>query len=159
MGLVRAASVSAATILPATFTVDTLPTPTDALVGTYARVSDLFGEKTDLVLCAKSGAALYWQPVRPVYAKTMSADQSQSLHALKSPSVLFLTGNVSANRTITLPAVGAWPGAEFEIAMEGTFAALTTLNLMGTGLGSGLAVLAGARRRVFFDGGSWRQFT
>jgi len=146
-------------IIPGEYTVATLPTPDSSMVDRYARVTDLFGDKRDLVLCSQVGGNYFWQPIRPTYAKSMSGNQSMTLTALKNPSVLFLTGTLSANRTLTLSTDLAYPGATFEIAMEGTLG-LFGLNIAGLDGGSLLSLLFGGRRRVFFDGSSnsWKQF-
>lgn len=139
-----------------TYTVDTKPVPSAALVGKYARITDLFSEKTDLLLCSNSGSSYYWQPVRPVYAKEMAINGAMTLTPLKTPSVIFATAGVNSAFNLTLSNANAWPGASFEIAMDGL---LGSLNILGTGLGSGIGVLLGARRRLFWTGSQWKQFT
>lgn len=46
-------------ILPNLFTVDTLPAAADNL-DRYARVTDLFGSKRDLVLASRVGTVAFW---------------------------------------------------------------------------------------------------
>src|SRR5262249_14824332 len=129
-----------------TFIIDTLPTPNAGLVGKYARVTDLFGEKTDLLLCSNLGSSYYWQPVRTIYAKSASiAGANMTLTPLKSASVMFLTGTLVANRTVQLSETGVWPGCSFEIAMDGTLG-LFTLTILGVNLGAGLSLLLSGRR-------------
>jgi hypothetical protein len=144
-----------------TYLIDTLPAPTASMIGKYARVTDLFGEKTDLLLCSNLGTKYYWQPVRPTYAKAVvvtTATPNIPLTPLKSPSVLYITGTLGAGRSMMLSDINAWPGASFEIAMDATL--LGTLNIVGTGLGSGVGVLLGSRKRLFYTAeGKWQQFT
>ena len=112
-----------------------------------------FGEKNDLVLCSAYGSKFFWQPVRPAWPNTsaMSVDQNMALRPLRSPSVVRLTGTMTANRTITFDKTMAWPGCQFEIAMDGVLG-LFGLTLAGLALGATLSLLAAGRRRVVFDG-------
>lgn len=137
-----------------------LPVPSAEMVGLYARLTDLYSEKTDLVLCSAYGAGNYfWQPVRPLWMNTapVSANQDLTLFPLRSPSVLRLTGTMTANRTITPSKVGAWPGCQFEIAMEGTLG-LFGLTIAGLSLGSTLQLLLNGRRRIIFDGTDYQSY-
>lgn len=140
--------------------VTALPTPTADYLNMYATVVDLFGEKEDNVLCSRLGTDYFWQPVRPIHSKSMSASAANmTIYPLRSPSVLFLTGTLLANRTLSLDTTGVWPGCTREIAFDGALG-LFTLNILGTGLGSGLGVLLGGRRRFFYEWGvGWKQFT
>ena len=149
--------IPGAQILQGLFQVATLPTPDASLVGTYARVSDLFGDKTDLVLCmAYAGPVYRWQPVRPQWAKTISVPGSNmTLSALSSPSILRITGTMTANRTITPDTTLAYPGHMYEIKMDGTLG-LFTLTLAGLDLGATLSLLFGATRRIVFDGSAYQ---
>ena len=146
--------------LPGEYTVDTLPTPSAANVDLYARVTDLFGVKRDLVLCSQVGGQYFWQPIRPTFARSISADQSLTLVPLKTPSVLFLGGSpLTAQRNYALSDVNAYPGASFEIAMD-VGLGLFGLNITGLLGGATLAMLLNGRRRVFYDAdaGGWKQF-
>lgn len=151
-------SRSASNLIDGAYTVDTLPIPSAEMVDKYARVSDLFGEKRDLVLCSQVGSSYFWQPVRPQYAKNVSlASADVTLTALKSPSVLLAAGTLAANRSITLSNTMAYPGASFEVGFDGA------LGLFGIAikneLGSTLAALiSGGRKRYFFADGSWQTF-
>jgi len=136
------------TILPGTFTVDTLP-PASSNIGKYARVADLFGGKFDLVLASSTGALTYWQPVRPTYGSAPVALTSDvTILPLKMPTVIRFTGTISlgVTRNITVSTALAWPGAQQEILMTGTI--LGALNILGTGLGSALSVLTGGYRKL-----------
>jgi hypothetical protein len=147
-------SVSA--ILPAVYTVETLPAPSAQYKGVYAKVSNLFGEKYDLVLCSVYGSTYFWQPVRPFWARSMVVGANMTLTPLKSPSLLRLTGSLAGNRTITFDPAGAWPGCEFEIAFDGALG-LYSLNILGLDLGATLGLLLGGRRRIVFDGNAYQQ--
>lgn len=136
-----------------------LPVPTADMVGQYARVTDLFGEKTDLVLCSAYGSNYFWQPVRPLWMNTapVSSNQNITLYPLRSPSVLRLTGTMTANRTITPDKALAWPGCQFEIAMDGSLG-LFNLTIAGLSLGSTLALVLNGRRRIIFDGTDYQAY-
>lgn len=151
-------------LLPGTYTVAAaqgaaggLPIPDATMVGKYARVTDLFGEKTDLMLCSVYGTNYFWQPVRPFWARSMAGNASMTLSPLKTPSLLRLTGTLTAARTLTLDPTNAWPGCEFEVAFDGTLG-LFGLTIAGLDLGATLAVLAGGRRRVVFDGSAYQSY-
>ena len=134
-------------------TVDGLPVPSASNVGKYGRVADLFGEKTDLVLCSRYGSSFFWQPVRPTWPNTaaMPADADRTLLPLKSPSIIRLTGSMSATRTLTLSKTGAWPGCSFDVQMTGTLG-IFGINIAGLALGATLGLVLNATRRVYFDG-------
>lgn len=144
-------------LMDGSYTVDTLPAPTVDNLGSYARVTDLFGEKTDLVLCSKYGSTFFWQPVRPVWAKSMSGNANMTLTPLKSPSIIRLTGTLTANRTINLDQTYVWPGCEFEIAFDGTLG-IFGLNIAGLDLGATLSLVLGGRRRVVWDGTAYQSY-
>ena len=140
--------------------VQALPVASETYLNMYATVVDLFGEKEDNVLCSRLGTSYFWQPVRPIHSKSMSAAAANmTVYPLRSPSVLFLTGTLLGNRTVTLDETSVWPGCTREIAFDGALG-LFSLNILGTGLGSGLGVLLGGRRRFFYEWGvGWKQFT
>lgn len=148
-----------AIVLPGMMTVDTLPTPSADNVGRYALVSDLFGEKRDYVLCSSVGQKYFWQPVRPIYAKSASADQNMVLTPLKTPSVLYFTGAPVGTRALNLSTNLVYPGASFELAFDGSLG-LGSLTLSGLILGSTLSMALGGRTRVFYDAdaGGWKKF-
>lgn len=146
-------------ILPGTYTIDTLPDPADN-VGGYARVMDLFGEKTDLVLASASAGTAYWQPVRPIYSKTIPVAADMTLLPLKHPSVQFLTGTVGigVTRKVTLSTTLAWPGATFEVRND--MSGLGGLQVLGLSLGAVLSVVFGTQQRFFYElGVGWKQFS
>lgn len=143
-------------IVPGTFTVDTLPTPSATYVDLYARVTDLFGEKRDLVLCSLVGSTYFWQPVRQIYAKSLVAT-NMSLVPLKTPSILRMTGTLAASKTISLDTTNAWPGTQFEVAFDGLLG-IFSLTITGLDLGATLSMLAGSRKRVFFDGVAYQSY-
>lgn len=138
------------------YTVDTLPTPDASNLDRYARVTDLFGEKRDLVLCSQVGGVYFWQPVRATYAKSIAGNVDTTLTTLKSPSVVFMTANLTANRTVTLSTTNAYPGATFEVAMQGTLG-INTLTIAGLALGATVSMILGGRKRFFYDT-AWREF-
>lgn len=144
-------------IMPGTYTVDTLPAPNASNLGSYARVSDLFGSKTDLVLCSLSSGTYFWQPVRAFWPQTMSGDQTMTVTPLKNGSLLRLTGTLTASRTITLSKTNAWPGAQFEFAFDGALG-IYSLTVAGLDLGATLSLVLGGRRRVYYDGANYQSF-
>jgi hypothetical protein len=145
-------------VLPGDFTVDTLPAPADN-IGKYARVTDLFGVKTDLVLASKSGTMSFWQPVRPVFA-AKAAIADMTLTALKSPSVLILDGSVGlgVTRTITLSNSLAFPGASFRFKNRGSL--VGALRIGNVNLGAFLSLATGGSQEFYFDAtDGWVQVT
>lgn len=150
------------TILPASYTVDTLPDPA-ANMGKYARVTDLFGATTDLVLAAQTGALSYWKPVRPVFAAKQTVSANITLQALKSPSVLLLDGNVplGTTRTLTLSDTLAFPGASFRIKQRNTLGTiLGALNVLNVNLGTPVSIITGGSQEFIWDAtDKWVQVT
>lgn len=161
-GLATQASLDAlaaktAVVLDGSFTVDTLPTPSAQYLDKYARVTDLFGAKRDLVLCSMVDSTYFWQPVRKEYAKTLALTTDVTLTTLKSPTIILAAGTLLANRTINLSNTYAYPGASFEVGFDGNLGlfGITIKNALGATLGS---LLAGGRKRYFFADGAWQNF-
>jgi len=150
------------TILTSDYTVDTLPDPA-ANIGKYARVTDLFGGTTDLVLASRTGALSYWKPVRPVFAAKQTVAANMTLQALKSPSVLLLDGNVplGTTRTMTLSNSMAFPGASFRIKQRNTLGTiLGALNVLNVNLGTPVSILTGGTQEFVYDlADGWVQVT
>ena len=150
------------TVLPGVYTVDTLPDPA-ANMDMYATVSDLFGAKRDKVLASRVGTLAFWQPVRPIFAATLTPASDMTLTPLKSPSVVYLSGTIGtgATRTLTLATAFAFPGASFEV--RNNMSGLGTLKIAGLAIGSLLTILTiltNGSQRFYFDAASgWVQFS
>jgi len=141
------------TILAADYTVDTLPDPA-ANIGKYARVTDLFGSTTDLVLAARTGALTYWKPVRPVFAAKQTVSANMTLMPLKTPSILLLDGTVplGTTRTVTLSTALAFPGASFRFKQRsGLGSILGALNVLGVYGGTPVSILTGGSQEFVYD--------
>ncbi len=151
-----------AALLPGTFTVDTLPDAVESL-DMYARVTDLFGVKRDLVLASRVGDVAFWQPVRPVFAAKMAAAADMTLVPLKRASVLLLEGNVpiGTNRKITLSNNRAFPGASFRMRQRSALGSiLGTLQVLNVNLGTPVALLTGGVQEFVYDAADgWVQVT
>lgn len=132
--------------------------PAAANVGKYARVTDLFGELATTMISESSSSGSYWRPTRTDFTKSIAITANMTLWALKSPPTLRLTGSNLPSRTITLDKTGAWPGARFDLAFDGTLAVLQTLTILGLELGATIGLLTGNRVRMRYDGAEWRQF-
>lgn len=150
---------SAPVILPGLYTVATLPTPSSTYVDMYARVSDLYGEKRDLVLCSQGPSGYYWQPVRPVYCKSLAASGLTTLTPLQTPSVLFITGTLLASQTINLSQVNAFPGAMFQVKFTGLLG-IFGITIAGLDAGATLSLLLNGARSMAYDGSTstWKEF-
>lgn len=150
---VSAAMQSQAVILPDNYTVDTLPAAASN-IGRYARVTDLFGVKTDLVLASIANGTAFWQPVRPTFAAKQTVAANMTLTALKTPSVLLLEGNVplGTTRTITLSPTLAFPGASFRLKQRNTLGTiLGALNVLNVNLGTPVSILTGGTQEFVYD--------
>lgn len=143
-----------AVILPDNYTVDTLPNPA-SMVGKYARVTDLFGATTDLVLAAKTGSLSYWKPVRPDFAGKQTVTADMVLTALKVPSTLLLDGTVplGTTRKITLSNNLAFPGASFRFKQRGggLGTILGTLQVLNVNLASTVSIVTGGTQEFVYD--------
>lgn len=141
-------------VLPDNYTVDTLPDPA-GLVGKYARVTDLFGATTDLVLAARTGAVSYWKPVRPDFAGKQTVSADMTLTALKMPSVLLLDGTVplGVTRKITLSNNLAFPGASFRFKQRGggLGSILGVLQVLNVNLASTVSIVTGGTQEFVYD--------
>jgi hypothetical protein len=141
------------TVLPGSYTVDTLPNPSQYL-NKYARVTDLFGSTTDLVLAAVTNSTYYWKPVRPVFAAKQTVSADMTLTALKSPSVLLLEGSVplGTTRNITLSPTLAFPGASFRLKQRNTLGTiLGVLNILNVNLSTPVSLITGGTQEFVYD--------
>lgn len=159
----QAAVAAASAILPDPYTVDTLPDPALNL-DRYARVTDLFGSKRDLVLASMVGGFAFWQPVRPVYAAKQAVAADMTLVPLKTPSVLLLDGNVplGTTRKITLSVERAFPGASFRFKPRGGLlgSILGSLQVLNVNLGTPVSILTGGTQEFVYDlADGWVQVT
>jgi len=150
-------NLTTAKFLPDEYTVATLPTPSQQWLGYYAKVTDLYGDKRDLVLCTRSGTKYNWEPVRPIYAKSMEIAGDVTLYPLKSPSVVFMTGTLAAARKVNLSNEMAWNGCQFEVAFDGVLG-LGSLGVLGAGITTAIPFLTGSRKRFVFDGSVWKVY-
>lgn len=140
-------------ILPDLYTIDTLPAASDN-VDFYARVTDLFGSKRDLVLASSVGGTAFWQPVRRDFAAKQTVTGNMTLTALKSPSILLLDGNIGlgTTRTITLSTNLAFPGASFRMKQRNTLGTiLGALNVLNVNLGTPVSILTGGTQEFVYD--------
>jgi len=157
-----AAQVAAAVPL-GTFTVATLPAPTAAIVGRLAKVTDLFGDQFDTVRCCAVGTFYFWKPQSSDSARNFAMTADMLVKPLTYPQGLRLTGTIGLGtvRKLTLDVEGGWPGCCKEISAGGLGSILGTLNVLGSGLGSGIGLLTGAYKKFMLDysGGalSWIQ--
>lgn len=131
--------------------------------GKYARVSDLWGAVDGVMRCGYNGRIFYWEPTtQPQLIGQMPVTGSTTIQPLSSFPILELTGAIPLGNTFNVTAGldYAWPGAikEFRGSMTSL---LGSLNILGTGIGSTLAMALGGNRRIgCYDNGSalvWRQ--
>lgn len=147
-----AATVAAAIPL-GTFSVATLPAPTAAIVGRLAKVTDLFGDQFDTVRCCAVGSFYFWKPQSSDSARNYTLTGDMTVKPLTYPQGLRLNGSigVSVLRKVTLDVEGGWPGCCKEISAGGLGTILGTLNVLGTGLGSGVGLLTGNYKKFMLD--------
>ncbi len=131
--------------------------------GKYCRVSDLWGAVDGVMRCGYNGRIYYWEPTtQNQLVGQLPAASSMTVQPLSSFPILELTSNIALGNTVNITAGldYAWPGAikEFRGSMTSL---LGTLNIIGTGIGSTLAMALGGNRRIgCYDNGSalvWRQ--
>lgn len=122
--------------------------------GMYARVSD-YGGYVDRVLRCDffSDVGYYqWTPTLPEYGRSMPITGDMTLWPLKSPTSIILTGTIptATTRRVTLETTNGRPGEIKEIK-AGLTSLLGTLNILGTGLGSGVSLLLGGYQKFVLD--------
>lgn len=135
-----------------------------SLKGRYAQVSDLWGAGIFGVMrCGYNQRIYYWEPTtQPQLIGQMPATTSTTIQPLSSFPIIELTGTIPLGNTVNVTAGldYAWPGAikEFRGSMTSL---LGSLNILGSGIGSTLAMALGGNRRIgCYDNGSalvWRQ--
>lgn len=133
--------------------------------GKYARVSDLWGAVDGVLRCGYNGRIYYWEPTTQpqlVGQMAVNGNGASTVQPLSSFPILELTGAIPLGNTFNVTAGldFAWPGAikEFRGSMT---TLLGALNILGTGIGSTLAMALGGNRRIgCYDNGTalvWRQ--
>lgn len=135
-----------------------------ALKGKYAQVTDLWGAGIFGVMrCGYNQRIYYWEPTtQPSLIGQMAVTGSATIQPLSSCPIVELTGTIPLGNTFNITAGldFAWPGAikEFRGSMTSLLGAL---NILGTGIGSTLAMALGGNRRIgCYDNGTalvWRQ--
>lgn len=125
--------------------------------GKYARVTN-YGGAIDRVLRCDYDQNLnyyFWTPTRGEYGRTLPLTSDMTLKRLLSPSSVVLSGTVSlgVTRNITIDTANATPGEIIEIKAPGAGIA-GSLNILGTGLGSAISLLAGSYQKYMIDGSS-----
>jgi hypothetical protein len=126
-----------------------------ARVGMYAVVSNLYssvsGSTTNEVArCGATGSTYYWRPQRTDYSATVAyTGGSLPLTPLLTPPVLYLTGTLASNGTITPSTVNAWPGEQFQIIETGALG-LFSLQIGGL-LGTALNFITGGTRTMTYS--------
>ncbi len=135
------------------YTVATLPAPAASNLGRNAIVTDLFGNRYGRVRCESVGSFYFWQPQSSDSFGNVATASNVTVTPLGYAQTLNLTGSLAAGvtRTITLSTVGGWPGAIKEIHSDTTLGLGAALNIVGTGLGSGLSLLAGGYKKYGLD--------
>lgn len=125
-------------------------------VGNYARVSDLWGSVRSVMTCEYDGANYYWRPQRTDYATANTTTSgSVNLTPLVTSPVVFMTGTLTGNLTLTPSATNAWPGAQFTVNMNGVLG-LFGITLSGLVGGGTLSLLLGGTRTLTYTAAGWR---
>jgi hypothetical protein len=126
-----------------------------ALLGKYARVTDLYGSADEVMRCSSNGTSYYWRPQRTDYAITSTATSGAiTLTPLLSAPQQFFTGTLLGNMTVTPSATNAWPGAQFTLTMNGILG-LFSLTVNGL-IGSSVPILTGTTRVFTYTAAGWR---
>lgn len=121
-----------------------------ARLATYAVVSDLYsgttGSSTNEVLrCGQSGTLYYWRPQRTDYSAAVTfTGGTLTLSPLLTPPVMYLTGTMAANGTITPSTTYAYPGQQFQVVQAGTLG-LFSIQIGGLA-GGALSLVTGGTR-------------
>lgn len=123
-------------------------------VGSYAVVSDLYSAVTnsntnEVLRCGQSGSLYYWRPQRTDYSATVPfTSGAMTLNPLMTPPVLYLTGTMTGNATITPSTTYAYPGQQFAITHTGTLG-LFSVQIGGL-LGGALSIVTGGTRIITY---------
>ncbi len=123
-------------------------------LGKYAKVTDLWGSVYGVMRCSKNSSGRHWWATtdQEEFAVRNSGSPSgtTTMQPLAIPQIMLWNGSgpgtlITGNVTVGL--TGAYPGLvkQFE---NGFGAFLGALNILGTGLGSGLASLLGSTTKI-----------
>lgn len=130
-----------------------------SLVGKYARVNDLWGSVTTVMICEADTSGFYWRPQRTDYAAapvTMTTGNMPLIPLVTAP-VINLTGTLTGNVTITPQTTNVWPGATFTVSSSSTIGVLLGININGlVGAGTVPLLSGGIRTITYFSGSGWK---
>jgi len=129
-----------------------------AMRGKYVRVSNYAGY-VDRVLRCDFDANLnlyFWNPTQAEYGRSIALPASGGMvlkRLLSPPSIVLTGGGLLGGNSVTIDLANARPGEIIEIKKDGT-TLLSALNILGTGLGSGVALLVNGYQKYVVDGSS-----
>lgn len=124
--------------------------------GMYARVSDLWGNVSTVMICEFDGTNYYWRPQRTDYAVTSTQTSgSMSLVPLITAPDISLQQTLVGAMTITPTTTNAWPGCMFRIRAPSSLGvfSLTITGLIG---GATSSILGGGDKTVVYTSSGWR---
>lgn len=123
----------------------------------YARVSDLYGAASSLMVCEASMGQHYWRPQRTDYAAAAATTSgSVTLTPLLSAPTTIFTGTLLGSVNIVPSTTNVWPGARFEVVANGVLG-LFNISIGGLVGGGTVPLLSGSSRIItYVQGSGWR---
>lgn len=124
--------------------------------GMYARVSDLWGSVSTVMICESDGVTFYWRPQRTDYAvPSTQTSGTMNLIPLISAPVTVLQSTLIGAMTITPTNTNVWPGCTFVVHAP---ASLGLFSITITGLIGGLtsAILGGSAKSIVYTSSGWK---
>lgn len=123
--------------------------------GKYVRISN-YGGYVDRVLRCDYDQSLdyyFWTPTQPEYGRSMPVTGNMTLSRMITPQSVVLTGSIAlgVTRNVTIDIANGRPGEIIEMK-AGLSSLLGGLNILGTGLGSGVSILLGGYQKYLIDG-------
>ena len=127
-------------------------------LGKYARVTDLWGSVTTVMVCEADSTGFYWRPQRTDYAPPpiSMGSGTLTLTPLITAPIVNLTGTLTGTVNVTPSSTNAWPGATFTVSSTSVLG-LFGINLTGLVGGGTVPLLSGGIRTLtYFSGSGWK---
>ncbi|MEH3109023.1 MAG: hypothetical protein PGN22_02830 [Agrobacterium cavarae] len=124
--------------------------------GMYARVSDLWGNVSTVMICEFDGTTYYWRPQRTDYSVTSAQTSGAiSLVPLVTPPITTMQATLLGNVTVTPSNTNVWPGCTFKLFAPSN---LGVFSITFTGLIGGLTstLLGGSTKEITYTSAGWR---
>jgi len=141
--------------------------PSAATKGFYARVTDLYGTQTGVMVCGYdsnqvANGGYFWQPTRPDStngsASAYPSNTPLTILPITMPSFIrFSSAALTLSVTHTISPVNAYPGCRVRMLMPGLLG-IFGITIAGLVSGTTVPLVTGTPREFIFDGTAFQTY-